>query len=573
MRWSNTFIHTLRQVPADAEVISHRLMVRAGMISKVAAGIYSYLPLGLRTLRKLENIVREEMERAGATELVMPAVQPGELWEESGRWFEYGPELLRLEDRHQRDFCIGPTHEEVVTDIVRRSVTSYRQLPVSLYQIQTKFRDEIRPRFGLMRGREFVMKDAYTFHASDQDLDRAYRAMEAAYCRIFERCNLRYTEVEADTGNIGGSESNEFMVLADTGEDAVISCSECDYGANVEKAATGQLPAIPAWPLDTPETPQPIDTPDQRSVEEVARFLGIDQAHLIKTLIFETDKEYVAVLIRGDLEVNEVKLRNLVGCTHLQLASEAKITQVTGGPQGFSGPVGLTDVRILADPTVMALTTGATGANAADTHLVGVVPGRDFTPAEVADLSLARAGDPCPCCAKPLIDKRGIEVGHVFKLGTKYSAKMKCNFLDQDGRDHPMTMGCYGLGIGRTVAASIEQNHDKHGIIWPLPLAPYTVLVVLLNADQEAVVSAAEKVYEDLKTAGVDVLFDDRRERPGVKFKDMDLIGFPVRVVVGKKGLAAGEIELSLRRDPTRRMVPLADATSAVLALLETAAE
>ncbi len=567
MRWTRTFIRTLRQDPSDAEVVSHRLMARAGMIQKVAAGIYTYLPLGWRAIRKLEAIVREEMEGAGSTELAMPAVQPAELWQESGRWYEYGPELLRITDRHDRDFCFGPTHEEVITDVVRRTTSSYRQLPVNLYQIQTKFRDEIRPRFGLMRAREFIMKDAYSFHATAEDLDLAYRAMERAYRRILERCGLRYTTVEADTGNIGGSESHEFMVLADTGEDAIIACT-CGYGANVEKAERGELGPPPPWPLERPERPVEVHTPEKRSVEEVARFLGLAPAHLIKTLIFETDREFVAALIRGDREVNEVKLRNALGCTHIGLASEAKIERVTGGPQGFSGPVGLEGVRIVADPGVMALPVAATGANRGDTHLVGVVPGRDFEPDLVADIDTARAGDPCPRCGEPMVERRGIEVGHIFKLGTKYSEPMGCTFLDAEGRERPMIMGCYGLGIGRTVAAAIEQNHDEHGIVWPLPLAPYEVVLVLLNADREEVAAAADRLYGELLSAGIEVLYDDRPERPGVKFNDVDLIGFPVRLVVGKRGLERGEVELSLRRDRQRRPVPLEHAREEVERLL-----
>ena len=568
MRWSRTFIYTLRQDPSDAEVISHRLMVRAGLISKLATGIYNYLPLGWRVLQKLQAIIREEMNRAGSSELVLPAVQPAELWQESGRWFAYGPELLRIKDRHQRDFCFGPTHEEVITDIVRRSVTSYRQLPVSLYQIQVKFRDEIRPRFGLMRGREFLMKDAYSFHSSADDLDHTYRAMEEAYRRVFARCGLSFVEVEADTGNIGGSESHEFMVLADTGEDAVLSCPECGYGANSEKATTGALAPAPPWPLETPAAPKPVDTPEQRTVDEVASFLGIAPSHLIKTMIFETDTEFVAALIRGDLEINEVKLKNLLGAVHLQLASAEKIEQATGGTQGFSGPVGLGGLRIVADETVMELAAAATGANRADTHLVGVVPGRDFSPGQVADLRLARAGDPCPRCAGNLVERRGIEVGHVFKLGTKYSAAMKCGFLDHEGREHPMIMGCYGLGVGRTAAAAIEQNHDERGIIWPLPLAPFEVLLVLLNSDQPEVVNAADRLYGELAGAGVDVFYDDRSERPGVKFNDADLIGFPVRVVVGSRGLADGKVEISLRRDGVKRLVGLADTVAEIEGLL-----
>jgi prolyl-tRNA synthetase len=569
MRWSQNFIHTLRQDPSDAEVISHRLMTRAGFISKLAAGIYNYLPLGWRSLQKLEVIIREEMGRAGSAELVMPAVQPSELWQESGRWFEYGPELLRLADRHERDFCIGPTHEEVITDIVRRSVTSYRQLPVNVYQIQTKFRDEIRPRFGLMRGREFIMKDAYTFHADAGDLDLAYRAMEAAYCRVFERCGLGYTKVEADTGNIGGSESHEFMVLADTGEDAILSCAACDYGANVEKAETGGTAPAPEWPRERRDAPETVHTPDLRTVGEVAAFLGIDAAHLIKTLIFESNEEFVAVLIRGDLEVNEVKLKNELGCTHLQLASEAKIEEITGGPQGFSGPVGLDGIRLIADPTVMDLAVAATGANAKDSHIIGVVPGRDFTPETVADIKLAAAGDPCPNCGESMRERRGIEVGHIFKLGTKYSTAMDCKFQDAEGDEKPMIMGCYGLGVGRTLAAAVEQNHDDKGIVWPLPLAPYEVVLVVLNADKSEVVEAAEGLYRELQSAKLDILFDDRPERPGVKFNDMDLIGIPIRIVVGKRGLENSEVEISLRRDGEKRLVPIPEMVQAVQGLLE----
>jgi prolyl-tRNA synthetase len=569
MRWSQTFIHTLRQDPSDAEVVSHRLMTRAGMISKVAAGIYNYLPLGWRSLAKLEVIIREEMDGAGSAELVMPAIQPSELWQESGRWFEYGPELLRMHDRHEREFCFGPTHEEVITDMVRRTVNSYRQLPVNLYQIQTKFRDEIRPRFGLMRGREFIMKDAYTFHADAEDLDVAYRAMERAYCQVFERCGLGYTKVEADTGNIGGSESHEFMVLADTGEDAILACPTCDYGANVEKAEAGPVSAAPEWPLERADKPEAVDTPEMRTVDEVAEFLGISPAHLIKTLIFESDEEFVSVLIRGDLEVNEVKLKNALGCAHLQLASEAKIEEITGGPQGFSGPVGLAGIRMIADPTVMDLEVAATGANVDHTHLVNVVPGRDFEPTSVIDLRLATTGDPCPSCETPMIEKRGIEVGHIFKLGTKYSKSMNCTFQDSDGNDLPMIMGCYGLGVGRTVAAAVEQNHDQKGIVWPLPLAPYEVVLVVLNADKPEMMEAADGLYARLREADIDVLYDDRPERPGVKFNDMDLIGFPVRVVLGKRGLVAGEVELSLRRDGEKRPTPIGDMVPAVEALLD----
>ncbi|HPC83836.1 MAG TPA: proline--tRNA ligase [Thermoanaerobaculaceae bacterium] len=570
MRWSRYFLYTLRDNPADAEVISHQLLARAGMIDKLAAGIYTYLPSGWRSIDKLMRIVREEMNAAGAIELVMPCVQPAELWQESGRWQVYGKELLRIKDRHDREFCFAPTAEEVITDTVRRRVTSYRQLPVNLYQVHTKFRDEIRPRFGLMRGREFLMKDAYSFHASAESLEEAYRAMEHAYRRIFDRCGLRYTAVEADTGNIGGSESHEFMVLAETGEDAVVACA-CGYGANLEKATTGRIPEMPAWPGRPPVAPEAVHTPGTSSVPDVAAFLHLEAAHFIKTMIFETDQEFVVALVRGDDEVNEVKLKNALGCTHLQLASEGKVEQVSGGAMGYSGPVGLHGVRIVADPEVMRMPVAATGANRGDHHLVGVVPGRDFSPDLVADLRQARAGDPCPRCGSPLEIRRGIEVGHIFKLGTKYSKAMGCHYLDAQGGVNPMIMGCYGLGIGRTVAAAVEQNHDEHGIIWPRPLAPFEAELIALNPDDATVAQTAERLYGELHTAGVEVLFDDRDERAGVKFNDADLVGFPVRVVVGKKNAEQGLVELSLRRDRVKIPTPIASAPARVRELIETA--
>jgi prolyl-tRNA synthetase len=570
MRWSRYFLYTLRENPADAEVVSHQLLARAGMIDKLAAGIYTYLPLGWRSIDKLVRIIREEMNAAGAVELVMPFVSPAELWQESGRWQAYGKELLRLMDRHERDFVFGPTHEEVVTDIVRRRITSYRQLPANLYQITTKFRDEIRPRFGLMRGREFIMKDAYSFDATPESLDEAYRAMDRAYRRVFDRCKLSYTAVEADSGNIGGSESHEFMVLAETGEDAVVAC-ECGYGANVEKATTGAIPASLPWPGKAPAKPEAVHTPGASSVPDVAAFLKLDPAHFIKTMIVETDAEFAVALVRGDDEVNEIKLKNLLGANHLQLAAESKVEQVTGGAMGFSGPVGLKGVRIIADPEVMRMSVAATGANRGDYHLVGVVPGRDFAADIVADIRKARAGDPCPRCGAPLVLKRGIEVGHIFKLGTKYSVPMGCNFLDENGATHPMAMGCYGLGVGRTVAAAVEQNHDESGIIWPRPLAPFEVELLALNPDVPAVREAAEALYAGLQEAGCEIFYDDRDERPGVKFNDADLIGFPVRVVVGKKGVEQGQAELSLRKDKVKVPTPLADAVAKAKDLLGSA--
>ncbi len=555
MRWSRFYLHTTRELPADAEVVSHQLMVRAGMIRKVAAGIYTYLPLGWRSLRKMMAIVRREMDAAGAVELAMPAVQPAELWQESSRWKQYGKELLRFKDRHERDFCFGPTHEEVVTDTVRRDVRSYRQLPINLYQIQTKFRDEIRPRFGLMRGREFLMKDAYSFHADPESLDIAYQDMHGAYRRIFEACDLDYTVVEADTGAIGGSSSHEFMVVAATGESAVVRCPSCGYAANVEKAETSGLPPPPA----EPERPaEEVSTPGAHTVEDVTALLGVGPERLVKTLIYETgDGRLVAVAVRGDRAVNEVKLGNFLGAPALALAGEERVRAATGAPVGFAGPVGLPEeVRLLADRSAAAVEGFVAGANKADAHLVGVRWGRDAQPDAVADLLEVGGGDPCPRCAGALELFRGIETGHIFKLGAKYSEAMSCVFADESGADRPMIMGCYGLGIGRTVAAAIEQNHDEHGIIWPLPLAPFEVLLIALNpVKDEAVRAAADALYGRLDAEGVEVLYDDRDERPGVKFNDADLIGIPLRITVGAKSLAEGKVEFSLRRD--RERVPL----------------
>ena len=567
MRWSGYYLHTTREVPKDAEVVSHRLMIRAGMIRRAAAGIYSYLPLGWRSLAKLMAIVRRELAVAGSVELTMPAIQPAELWRESNRWARYGKELLRMNDRHGRDFCFGPTHEEVITDIVRNDVKSYRQLPVNLYQIQTKFRDEIRPRFGLMRGREFLMKDAYTFHASDESLDEAYRAMEKAYERIFEACRLDFITVEADSGAIGGSWSHEFMVTADTGESVVVRCRECGYGANQEKAEAGKL--------DGPQPQEPLalevaDTPGQHTVDDVVGFLQVEPARLVKTLIYETDQGLVAAAVRGDREINEVKLGNFLDVEWIRLAAPAEVERATGAPVGFAGPVGLpSEVRLVADESVRDLTNFVCGANRADAHHVGANWGRDAEPTDWTDLLLVGADDPCPRCSKPLALSRGIETGHIFKLGTKYSEAMKCVFSDENGETHPMLMGCYGLGIGRTVAAAIEQNHDDKGIVWPLPLAPFEVVVIPINAAKDPAVAAeAERIYNELLEKGADVLYDDRDERPGVKFKDADLVGFPVRVVVGSKSLAEDQVEISQRVDGEKDLVPTAAAVDRVLDLL-----
>ncbi len=577
MRWTDYYLMTAREAPRDAEVASHRLMARAGLVRRLAAGIYTMQPAGWRTMRKLMAIVRREMERAGAVELSMPAIQPAELWEESGRWFKYGAELLRMEDRHGRRFCFGPTHEEVIVDLVRRDVKSYRQMPLNLFQIQTKFRDEIRPRFGLMRGREFIMKDAYSFDVDEEGLDRSYRAMYAAYSRIFEACGLEYSVVEADQGAIGGSSSHEFMVLADTGESAVASCASCGYGANVERAEIGALPRPAEARVAADDGPRRVSTPAAVTVAEVAGLLEVDRALVVKTLIYETDAGPAAVAIRGDREVNEVKLLNVLGGRGTRLASAEQVAKATGGPPGFSGPVGLSpDVRLVVDESARQLSGFVCGANAGDEHLVSVRWDRDVAsgrPLEWVDVMTAEASDPCPRCgAGELRISRGIEVGHIFKLGAAYSERMNCTFSDQQGRPRPAEMGCYGLGIGRTAAAAIEQGHDEDGIVWPQPLAPFTVVLSSLDPGDEAVRLAADGLYEELEAAlapgGFDVLYDDRRERPGVKFKDADLLGFPVRVVVGARSLRAGGAEVSNRVDAEREVVPLAQVAETVVARL-----
>jgi prolyl-tRNA synthetase len=551
MRWSRYFINTLREVPSDADVISQKLMMRAGMIRKVAAGIYTYLPLGLRSIQKLENIVREEMTRAGSTELLMPAIQPAELWMESGRWQKYGKELLRIKDRHDRDFVFGPTHEEVITETVRDSISSYRQLPVNLYQIQTKFRDEVRPRFGLMRGREFIMKDAYSFHATRESLDEAYEAMREAYTRIFHRCGLDHVPVEADTGNIGGSASHEFMVLAGSGEDAVVSCPNCRYGANMEKATSKFFDDEVEPPIV--ETIDELHTPGTKTIDDVGRFLNKPTSELVKTLVFDTDLGPVMVLVRGDREGNEIKIKNHLGAQFLELIAESNFENATGGPVGYCGPVNTKCKRVLADYSLKGRKRWIVGANKKDHHIDYATPGRDFPEPEYGDFTTVFAGDPCVRCGTKLEIYRGIEVGHVFKLGTKYSESMHCEFLDEGGKRVPMIMGCYGLGIGRTVAAAIEQSHDDDGIIWPVPIAPFEVIVTSLGKD-EAVMLKATHIYESLLAAGIDVLFDDRDERPGVKFKDADLIGFPLRIAVGAKSLANGQVEWSSRKGKEKQL-------------------
>ena len=543
MRTTQSLIPTLREDPGEAETVSHRLMLRAGMIRKVAAGIYTYLPLGLRILRKIETIVREEMNRAGAQEVLMPIASPAELWRETGRWDFYGKELVRFKDRHERDFCLGPTHEEVITDLIRREVRSYRQLPLNCYQIQTKFRDEIRPRFGLMRGREFIMKDAYSFDRDEAGARISYQKMYDAYSRIFTRCGLTFRAVEADTGLIGGTSSHEFMVLADTGEETIVYADGGTYAANVERAEV----AVPAQA--SPEAPRPlrkVSTPGARSVEDVTALLNIQPAQLVKTLLYQTPDDLVAVLVRGDHEVNEIKVKKLLGVTALEMADPAKVAAATGAPVGFAGPVGL-KVRVIADHAVKALRNVVVGANEADAHYVDANWDRDFQIAQFADLRNARAGDPSPQGDGVLRIARGIEVGHVFMLGTKYSKAMNAAFLDPDGKECLAVMGCYGIGVSRVAAAAIEQHHDAKGILWPAPIAPFHVH--LLPLSQSATVSAtAQTLYDTLSQAGIEVLWDDRDERAGVKFNDADLIGAPCQVVIGEKGLAQGTVELKERR-------------------------
>lgn len=566
MRFSRSLIPTVKETPAEAEVASHRLLLRAGFIRKLTAGIYTYLPLGLAAIRKVEKIVREEMTRAGAQELLMPMVQPADLWRETGRYEKYGPELLRFMDRHDRESCLGPTHEEVITDLARREIRSYRDLPVNLYQIQTKFRDEIRPRFGLMRGREFIMKDAYSFDVDDIAAGESYQRMYDAYKRIFMRCGLEYRPVEADSGTIGGSFSHEFMVLADTGEDTLVICSGCDYAANSEKAAVA-APAMDESPMLPMEK---VETPGKRKVPAVCEFMGISPKELVKTMVYKAGEEVVAVLVRGDREVQEVKLKNLLGVVDVELLDDKDVYAATAVPTGYLGPVAI-KVKLLVDNEVAAMRNFVVGANEKNHHLKNVNIGRDFEPFGVADLRQITIDDPCPACGGVLTMKEGIEVGHVFKLGTGYSRAMNAVFQDSDGQDKPMVMGCYGIGVSRIVAAAIEQNHDENGIIFPMPLAPMQVIVLNLGLKDEEITGAAETLYTELQEKGVDVLLDDRDERPGSKFKDADLLGIPLRLTVGKRLLQDGVIELRSRREGMVEELAPQQVVARVLELIESA--
>ena len=560
MRTSQFFLSTLKEAPSDAEIISHKLMLRAGLIKRLAGGIYTWMPIGLRTLKKVENIVREEMNRAGAIELLMPAVVPAELWEETGRWEKYGPELLRFKDRHQRDFVIGPTHEEVITDVVRKDVKSYRQLPLHLYQVQTKFRDEIRPRFGVMRGREFLMKDGYSFHTSFADLEREYKNMYDTYGRIFTRLGLQFRAVAADTGSIGGTGSHEFHVLADSGEDAIAFCPDSDYAANVELAEAKP----PTAPRGAPTAAMSkVATPNRTRCEDVADLLKLPLEKSVKAIAVMHDDQFVLLLLRGDHNLNEIKVGKLPGLDPFRFATDAEIVAALGCKPGYIGPVGIdaSKVRIIADRTVAAMSDFVCGANAEGFHLTGVNWGRDLPePSLVADIRNVVIGDPSPDGKGSLDLCRGIEVGHIFQLRTKYSEAMQCTFLDEQGKEQVMEMGCYGIGVSRIVGAAIEQGNDERGIVFPAAIAPFEACIVPMGYHKsDAVRAAADKLLADLKAAGIDVVLDDRNERPGVMFADMELIGIPHRIVVGERGLKEGQLEYKGRRDADAQMIPAGD--------------
>lgn len=569
MRMSQLLAPTLRETPAEAEIASHRLLLRAGMMRKTAAGMYTYLPLAWRVLRKIMDIVREEMDAKGGQELLMPIVQPAELWRETGRWDEYGEEMFRLQDRHGREFCLGPTHEELITALVRADVKSYRQLPLLLYQIANKYRDEIRPRFGVMRGREFIMKDLYSFDRDEAGLEESYRKMYDAYTRIFRRVGLVARPVEADSGAIGGDVTHEFMVLAEAGEAAVVYCTHCEYAANTEKAEAVPPPAADVS-VDVPAAAR-VDTPNVRTLDELTAFLQVAPEQVVKTLIYEADGEPVAAVVRGDHELNEVKLKRVLGATTLTMAAPAVVERTTGAPVGFAGPVGLENVRIVADPWALAVVDAVAGANQADTHLVHVQPGRDWSADLVADIRTVTEGEPCPRCGGSLAAARGIEVGQIFKLGTKYSESLGAVYLDEQGQARPMVMGCYGIGISRTMAAIIEQHHDGDGIRWPVSVAPYHVVIVPVKYEDERQRSVADQLYQDLSEAGVEVVLDDRSERAGVKFKDADLLGIPLRITIGPRSLEEDRVELRSRDGQLEERVPIAGAVDRVQAWIQDA--
>jgi len=545
MKWSKTFIPTLREEPKGTEAVSHQLMLRAGLIRQLSSGTYSYFPLGLRVLKKVEEIIREEMDREGANEVLLPALQPAELWMQSGRLEALGDDLVSFKDRRGRQVVLGPTHEEVITDLVKKEIKSYRQLPLVLYQIQTKFRDELRPRFGVIRSKEFIMKDAYSFDEDSRGLDESYRKMQRAYAKIFSRCGLNCLDVEADPGIMGGGESCEFMVPSRSGEDFVAFCQSCEYGATLEKASCQRQEVVR-------EEPKPLEeaaTPGARTIEEVSQFLKIPPQKMVKTLIYETvDGAVVAALVRGDHNINETKLLKLLGVKELKLSDEPLIRKVTGAPLGFSGPVGLKNVKIVSDWAVMNLSNFVSGANKEDKHLINLNLERDFKADVCGDIRYIVDKDPCPKCKIPVAIKRTIEIGHIFKLGTRYSSALGANYLNKKGEENPVVMGCYGIGVNRIVAASIEQNHDEDGIIWPLSISPYPVLILPLAGNNPKIMDYATELYEELSREQIEPLLDDRDESPGIKFKDADLIGIPVRITIGPKSLAEGKVEIYLRR-------------------------
>ena len=572
MKLSKMHLKTLREVPAEAELPSHILLLRTGMIRKLASGIYGYMPFGWRTLRKIENIVREEMDKTGSQEILMSAIQPSELWQESGRWFAYGPELWRVRDRHNREFCLGPTHEEIFTSLIRNDVSSYRQLPLNLYQIQTKYRDEARPRFGLMRSREFIMKDAYSFDKDYEGLDKSYNEMYEAYEKIFTRCGLTFRPVEADTGAIGGSNSHEFTAISEVGESEIAYCEKCHMAATTERAEVKD--AEPQ--TDVAELPlEKKHTPGTKTIEEVSGFLGLDPTQTIKALLLNKyDDEgnkvgYIAAFVRGDRELNEIKLVNALGIPEhaIEFADEADMGPATGCVAGFTGPIGLHDCTIVVDSELPGLKNLCAGANEADHHYINVNYGRDYKGDVVADIKTLLEGDPCPCCGEPVKHARGIEVGQVFKLGTKYSEAMGATFKDENQVDHPIVMGCYGIGVSRTMAAIVEQHHDDDGIIWPVAVAPYHVIISLVKPGDEVQAQVADRIHDELEAAGIEVILDDRDERVGVKFKDADLLGIPVRITVGR-GAADNKVEYKLRRDADKVEMSVEDAIAAAIKII-----